>query len=466
MSSNTATKPPYSLTHRLAVRFALTTSAIIALYALWSGYFVFDNLRDDLHAFLDHETAELAHMIRAREGQDDAIQQAVFDIASVTEEPSCAFRVRDESGTVIAAAGDATLLAKNIDAVQPGTSWRRDLFTEGTASRATPLPERGLTLEVLVDLQPMMDDLLGYALWSLAAFATAIALAALNGWLTASRGLRGLRQMARQAQAIDPVTGSAAIHLEGAPSEIREVGAALNEMLKRIDTGLGDMRTFTAGLAHELRSPLQNLIGETEVALLSRRTPEEYVDVLSSNLEDFADLTDAVDNLVTFCRTTEPEGQIARHERFDLAEEARIRLKRESRSADRAGIELQVEASGDSMLYADREGCLRVLRNLVRNAITWSPRGTQVRVRILGEDAALRVIVEDEGPGIPDSLGARAFEPFVSGNDSGNRGGYGLGLAICRSIMSQAGGRIDYAPRPEGGARFTAEFPRPHDTAA
>ena len=110
---------------------------------------------------------------------------------------------------------------------------------------------------------------------------------------------------------------------------------------------------------------------------------------------------------------------------------------------------------------ADREACLRVLRNLVGNALHWSPPDSTVTVAIESEPSLVRVRVEDQGPGVPESLGQRAFEPFVTGrNRRETRGGYGLGLAICRSIVDDHTGTLRYENRMEGGARFIAEFPR------
>jgi two-component system heavy metal sensor histidine kinase CusS len=232
-------------------------------------------------------------------------------------------------------------------------------------------------------------------------------------------------------------------------------------MLERIEAGLSSMKTFTAGLAHELRSPLQNLLGETEVALLSERSPREYAQLLRSNLDDLHALSDAVDNLITWCRSSDPKQSRGVLESFDFADEARLRLERERRTAERGHMELQISSAGDTRIVADREGSLRVLRNLVSNAIAASPQGATVDVRIEGDEQFVALAVEDRGPGIPAELAPRIFEPFVSGRPrKGERGGYGLGLAICRTIMQQHGGSLAFESRAGGGTRFTARFPR------
>jgi two-component system heavy metal sensor histidine kinase CusS len=445
----------------MAVLFSVTTSALLALYALWSAWFVLADLRDDLRGFLDHEGDELALAIGRSDGSAEALAALVDDIASVSEDPMTAFRVyRQPGGELLVEGGGPQLLAAVPGPLGLHASWREHLLSAGVATRALVEPRHDVRLEVLLDARPALAVIRRYLLSAGAALLAAVGLAALAGWFTAHRGLAGLRRVVEHARGVDGLSPGVRLDLAGTPREVREVGAAFEAMIARIEEGLTAMRTFTAGLAHELRSPLQNLTGETEVALLSERSPDEYRRVLQSNLEDLAELSDAVDNLVAFCRASEPHMKTVDRENFDLAEEARLRLERERRSAERAGVEVELASAGDTRLVADREGCLRVLRNLVGNAIQWSPRDSVVHVRLVGEPHWLHVEVEDEGPGVPVHLGTRIFDPFVTHPRQGRRQGYGLGLAICRTVLDEHGGRLRYENTPGGGARFIASFPR------
>lgn len=263
------------------------------------------------------------------------------------------------------------------------------------------------------------------------------------------------------AGAVAIPTGGERLAPDSAPDEVRQVGEALNGVLDRIDAGLGDMRTFTASLAHELRSPLQNLMGETEVALLDRRSAEEYEQLLGSHMTEFQRISDAIDNLAAWCRTASPSGPPSELETFDLRHEVRLRLARDERSARSAGVSLDITTSGDLSLMADREGCLRVMRNLVANAVSWSPVGGRVSVDLKADAEHVVLTVQDQGPGVPEDLGARIFEAFISGQPTeGRRSGYGLGLSICRQVLTDHGGTIRFENPAEGGARFEARFPR------
>ncbi len=346
------------------------------------------------------------------------------------------------------------------DVIPKNVSWRSRLLSDAIALKSEALGDR--RVEIIVDAREPVARIYQFAGTAIIAFLAAVVVTGFVGWFTAHRGLRTLRHVVSQAVGIRSPEDVSPIVLDGnAPREVRDVARALTGMLQRLQETLERMRAFTAGLAHELRSPLQNLIGETEVVLLSLRSPEEYRDVLRSNLEDLYDLTDAVDNLVTYCRTSEPTDVEPQAERFDLAGEAELRLAREQRVAGRKGVTLEFDAAGDTSLEADRESCLRVLRNLVANAIIWTPPGHGVLAFVEGREHDVRIIVEDDGPGVPDDLGDRIFEPFVTGqSQQGKRGGYGLGLAICRTVLDDHGGTLTYGRADSGGARFVATFPR------
>jgi two-component system heavy metal sensor histidine kinase CusS len=433
---------------------------LIALYAIWSGYFVLARVRDEMGAFVEHETQELALAISRSNGSSAAIQALAEDTVAVSDEPPTAFRIRTQAGHVVAQAGAKYLLDAVSEPIPIQVSWRKYLLDRHVVVGALEVDRYDLRVELIVDASERMEAFGRFALSALGTFLVAVLCAGLSGWFTAHRGLRSLRDVVRQARRINqPV--DATIHLDNAPCEVREVGTELNAMLARIEEARQGMRTFTAGLAHELRSPLQNLIGEVEVTLLAERQGEEYRQLLKSNLEDLHELSDAINNLIAFCRDYEPRRDDLTRERFDLAREGKLRLEREQKTAQRAHVELQINSSGDTDLYADREACLSVLRNLVSNAIEWSPPGAKVTVQIDGRAEAVQVAVEDEGPGIPEALVDKIFEPFMSGpRPSGNRTGFGLGLTICQSVVKRHQGRLTHERRPQRGTRFVAEFPR------
>ena len=452
----------WSLTRRMSVAFATTTSSIVLLYGALSSYIVFDAVRDDVKSFMAHELSQLeVHLVNGDATTKEQIAGELEKMLSVDSELPHAFRVRDPEGVVLVEDGPPRLLGILGEPVTGETSWRRQLISDRVAVSALTIESPPATLEIVVNVRRALEELWSYLRTSLIAFVLSVVLAGLAGYWVARRGLRSLRDVVDQALTIEMPASRDAIRLDDAPVEIREVGQALNDMLRRIDVGLKQMRTFTAGLAHELRSPLQNLIGETEVTLLTDRTVGQYRALLASNLEDLHEMSDSVDNLVAYCRGSNPADHERSRERFDLADESRIRIDRLARHARSRRVDVRVRVDGDTSIEADREACLRLVRNLVANAIEWSPHGGRVTVDMIGRPTSVRVEVRDQGPGIPDKLRTKIYEPFVSGRtSSGRRAGYGLGLAICRSVVDDHDGRLRHERVTTGGTRFVAELPR------
>src|SRR6185436_9780521 len=218
----------------------------------------------------------------------------------------------------------------------------------------------------------------------------ATGVATLAGHLVArrvSRLLADVAECARTEDAVDrwPSPGAA-------PQEIQAVVSALQDTLRRIREESENAHLLISGLAHELRSPLQNLIGETQVALLREREAGEYRRVLESQLEDLGQFSRVVDNLVTLSSLEEARRRRT-VEHFDLAEEARLRLDREQRLAKRKGIDLDLQAEGPLRVAGDRESLLLALRNVVTNAIGWSPPGKSVLVRMSPCAEGLEIVV-------------------------------------------------------------------------
>jgi two-component system heavy metal sensor histidine kinase CusS len=329
----------------------------------------------------------------------------------------------------------------------------------GLRWRTEPL-KADLAVSLVLDGRPHMSELRRYQ-W----FATSVILAygligAVMGLFLIQRVSKRLRRVADSARAVRELGTQVAIDDEGAPEEIRDVSEALQELLGNIRAESERNRVLLASMAHELRSPIQNLVGETEVALFQPRDNESYRRILESHLEEMRDLGDAIDNLVTICSKRDvPAGN--EPEAFDLWDEAEIRLQRERSHARRRNVNLELVHDGNTRMEGDREGLLRALRNLAANAVEWSPDGGQVRVQLLGKDGQVIATVDDAGPGVPPEARLRIFDPFVRGpTASGRRIGYGLGLAIVKSAVDRQGGTVFVGESPLGGARFQMVLPK------
>jgi two-component system heavy metal sensor histidine kinase CusS len=451
----------WSLARRLTGLFLVSTTVFVIAISVVSAWFLHQSVRRELEALLPQEISELRARFDAgiRDEEKPEFAKFVTDLDNRYAPDHLAVRVWEKDGVTLW--GDFG----NVELLRPGVPSPLPTQIPQTVSREVRWDSErlasGQTVGVVVDGSPILSLQQRYEV-----FATVLVLCGTGLTLVLSRvffqrvsGL--LATVAAKARAVREPDSAIDMQIEGAPREIQEVADALHEMLENIRRETDQARIFTAGLAHELRSPVQNLIGETEVALIALRDATTYRDVLLSHLEELRALGDAVDNLVTICSAKERA-----REHFDLAHEARIRLQRERASAERHGMRVEIEAHGDTQIHGDREALLRALRNLVANAIQWSPPAGAVDVEIAGSDGEITIHVDDAGPGVPEHLRERIFEPFFRGPAaSGHRVGYGLGLAITRTAVEDQGGRIEVGPSKKGGARFSVRLPRRSDIA-
>ena len=248
------------------------------------------------------------------------------------------------------------------------------------------------------------------------------------------------------------------VEVLGAPDEVRAVVDALRTTLRATREETERARLLTAGLAHDLRAPVQALLTSTQVALLTPSDHERQRRALEAQQCELRALARTIDNLVVWGspRSLGAPPRI----RFDLARELEPRLAAEREEAAKAEVFLDLEREGDVTLDGDPVSLVLAVRNLVSNAIAWSPSGGQVLIRLVGRDTSIEVTVEDEGPGVPPDERQRIFEPFVRGHAApGKRVGYGLGLAIVAFVVARADGEAWVEEGLGGGARFVVELP-------
>lgn len=448
--------PPGSLERRLAIRFAAFTTALVVILSAVTTWFVARSAERERLALIREEIDEMCALLPARGSDEEAFRDIAAELAERHPENPLAWRVLAPDGSRWEY-GERGLLARMPAEVGTAKGQVLDLgehlsFIEASAGD-------GWLVGLLLDGRAQSSLLRRYGVFSVGLGALALALALIGGAYLGRVVGGELRRVAESVRSVRAPDQDVVIDLSSAPSELREVADALTEMLANIRREAERVRLLTAGLAHELRSPVQNLLGETEVALLREREPEEYRRVLESQIQELRDLGRVVDNLVTLC--AEREARSEDLESFDLGREAELRLFKTREVAARRDIEVEFVRRGDLELRGDREALLLALRNLVANAIHWSPEGTSIEVTLTGRAGEIEVTVDDAGPGVPEALRSRIFEPFFrTSGGGGRRVGYGLGLALTRSAIVAHGGTIEVGTSPLGGARFRVRLPR------
>ncbi|PWU12701.1 MAG: hypothetical protein C5B49_15935 [Bdellovibrio sp.] len=244
------------------------------------------------------------------------------------------------------------------------------------------------------------------------------------------------------------------------PAEFGPLANTLNHMLDRLSGSFQRMATFSEGMAHEIRTPVNNLLGSMTVALSRERTPAGYRATLASGVEECERLKRIVDSLLFIARASDPREAVRKQELGALTELQQIVSFYEV-SAEEAGIELHLETSAQTKILADRTLLQRSIGNLISNSIRHSRAGGKIFIRAQQETNSVRIEVSDQGSGIPPEalphLGERFFRVDHSRNKS--QGGAGLGLLIVKSIVQIHGGEFKVESELERGTTIVLNFP-------
>jgi two-component system, OmpR family, sensor kinase len=291
-------------------------------------------------------------------------------------------------------------------------------------------------------------------------FPLALALAGGGGWFLAHRALLPVDRMAQAARTIGAGHLSARIELTGANDELDRLAETLNEMLTRLEAAFTEMRQFTADASHELQTPLTILRGEIEIALRSTRSPQEYVEVMRSALEEIERISLLVEGLLLLARSDAGVLKMD-FKPLDLMTLLEDALSQLSPMARAKSISLTLGELEPVEVRGDAVHLRRLLINLVDNAIKYTPSGGTVKVSIDRQDEWVKLAVDDTGIGIPPEERQKVFQRFYRSPEarSGSQGGSGLGLAIVKSIVEAHGGRVELEGEPGKGSSFAVLLP-------
>lgn len=286
---------------------------------------------------------------------------------------------------------------------------------------------------------------------------SALATALLGAWAARS-GLRPLRRMGEVAASVSAHSLTQRLPQQQMPAELADLAQAFNAMLERLDDAFQRLSAFSADIAHELRTPLSNLLTHTQVILTQPRPLEDYREALHSNLEELQWMAQLVNDMLYLAKAD--HGLLMpKREPLALADEVEALLEFFALLAEDAQVSLIRE--GSAHICGDRGMLRRALSNLLDNALRFTPAGGEVRVRM--EDG-VRLTVENTGEGIPAPLLPRLFDRFYRADPARHEGSSehaGLGLAITQSIVRAHGGRI-FCESGANWTRFVIELPKGH----
>jgi two-component system heavy metal sensor histidine kinase CusS len=299
-----------------------------------------------------------------------------------------------------------------------------------------------------------------YAFDLLGALVAGTLVATALGFVAVKRGLRPLYGVIERADAIHAQRLAVRMPAAELPAELRVLAVAFNAMLDRLEEGVQRLSGFAADLAHDLRTPVNALMMQTQVALARERTADEYQALLASNLEEYERLARMIENTLFLARADNAQLALTSTALDVRAELEHIRDYFDMLAEDK-GIRFGLDDVGELQVHADPVLLRRAVNNLVSNAIAHTPPGGVVSLGAARDGEWITLSVQNSGDGIaPEHLG-RVFERYYRADAARGAGSsVGLGLSIVRAIMRLHGGTADVDSVPGVRTVFMLRFPR------
>ncbi|WOE78524.1 heavy metal sensor histidine kinase [Pseudomonas protegens] len=268
-----------------------------------------------------------------------------------------------------------------------------------------------------------------------------VLLASTLGYWVARIGLKPLIKLSQEAQRLAPPRLSGRLQLSPLPPELSQFVNSFNSTLERVEQAYSRLESFNADVAHELRSPLTNLIGQTQVALTRGRSAEHYFEVLQSNLEELERLRSIVNDML-FLASADQGSKATKLTSTSLATEVAATLDYLDFILEDAQV--RVEVQGDAQVRIEIAHLRRALINLLSNAVQHTTAGEVIQVRIEVQEQQVTIAVSNPGQGIASEHLPRLFERFyrVDASRSNSGANHGLGLAIVKAIALMHGGDV------------------------
>jgi two-component system, OmpR family, sensor kinase len=323
----------------------------------------------------------------------------------------------------------------------------------------------GAFYHLLVASSLRTTDTLGSILiWTLlGSLVPGVLIAALSGWIVASRVVARLDRISGAIRGVSPSRIHQRIALPTGHDEIGAMAADVNAMLDRISTTHRGMERYMSEVSHELRTPVATLLAEAQVIKRSAR-PEAIVEFADTVEDEMRRLTRLVDSFLTLARFEHGTAFLARG-LVNLNDAAIEAVQHTTRFAQRTGVRLSLnlyepsEAESDPVVRGDAELIRIALDNILRNAMQFSPDRSAVDLHISRDAERTTVTIRDRGPGIPAEYIDRIFDRFVQapGPRAGGKG-LGLGLAIAKAVVDAHKATIKAGNHPDGGSVFTITF--------
>lgn len=440
---------PRSITLRLAILYALSASLALVLVGLLITHSVESHFADDDVAELTGKLQLVRHHL-----QDISQPQQLHHLENaLVGHHGLSIAIINAEGKFIYASKGVAFLAPLLKhpasastvSQPPARQWEyqgrsyRGLYAEAESG----LAQHAVAVAVVRDIKHHQDFMAHFGRHLALAILFGVLMTGSLGYLAARRGLRPLYEMAATTQSISADRLDRRIAPETLPDELRALAISFNAMLGRLESSFNRLNEFSSDLAHELRTPVNSLMMQTQVALSQSRPPEAYREVLYSSLEEYERLARMISDMLLLAKADQGL-TILRREAMMLADEARELAEFHEALADEAGVRIAIH--GNARYDGDRLMLRRALANLLGNAIRHSPAGATITIDIhMAAPDQVTIAVSNPGPTIDPRHLERLFDRFYRADPSRTHRdgeGSGLGLAITHALITAHGGQI------------------------
>ncbi|WP_226501315.1 heavy metal sensor histidine kinase [Pseudomonas sp. MWU16-30322] len=463
----------------LSMRLGLTVSILGALLVVFLAILAYFALTHELNALsrdsLDKKMAQVEHSLSLYVDANEVSGKPHILLDQVMGHDNLTLTIYDRSNlrSPLLKSGsglkDPRAELRAVRAATEQLTYSDSSDGEGakflTASKLIRLKD-GSRVPVLLSMDNAHDQALlsAYLRSTLIALPLLLVFIGLTAWGAVQRGLAPLREFRKVAAMVSTQDLDHRLSVVNMPQELSELAQGINFMLHRLDAGVQQLSQFSDDLAHELRTPINNLMGKAQVTLSRERTTEEYQDVLVSCTEELERVARIVSDMLFLAQVSHPSA-LAPFESVALEDEAAKVAEMFSLSAQDKQIHLNVV--GCASVLGDRLMIQRAISNLLSNALRHCPNGKTITLLIEQGATQASLLVSNPGAGIEAQHLPHLFDRFyrVDSARSRSQGSTGLGLAIVRSIMSLHQGVAEVKSLPGVMTVFRLGFPAATSTA-
>jgi two-component system, OmpR family, heavy metal sensor histidine kinase CusS len=453
----------YSLLRRLTLAFTIVAILVLSL----AGGLLYHSLSLQLRQRDDDEISVKLNEFLHQAHQFGAAQAVARNTGVFQEEilshPAITFAILDGHGNVLSDSGRP---GRYLTSAGPGNpaAWQPYSCSPQTVGPARcvfgdeTLPS-GETVRVLLAHEAVEREAVLYKYQGpvLLVLIGGSVLMGMLGYAIARRGLTPVKAIGLQISRIEAHNLSERLEINDSPRELHDIAVPVNRMLDRLERAFSRLSQFSSDLAHDMRTPLANIISASQVTLSRERTMEEYETLIDSNIEECQRLQRMIETMLFLARVDHAKQPLKLGMLDCKGEFAKLTSYFEGIALNKS---IQFVIDGATQVRADATMFRRAVSNLVSNALDHADTESEVELRAYRCGEYVAVAVTNNGRPIPPEHLGKIFDRFyrIDASRHGSAKNMGLGLAIVKSIMELHRGRVDVESRADA-TTFTLYFP-------